>query len=270
MPNISYEELAETKAQPLPTDASLESLKRMREDMCSTSASRDFKLQSNQRFLRRVMSPESPTRNLLMVHGTGVGKTCTAIQVAEEYIVRPEFQDKKVLVIANPSVQDNFKAQIFDITRVTIDTDGIVLSKQCTGRRYLDMIQRSQSEPLRYTDKASQQRITILANKLISEFYEFTGYASLANIIDNKVLNFSPNEVDKWIHDTFDNRLIIIDEAHNLKETSETTTSKLAAIALEKIIKTANGVTLVLLTATPMYDSYDEVLYYLNLFLWTE
>jgi hypothetical protein len=270
MPNISYEELAETKAQPLPTDASLESLKRMREDMCSTSASRDFKLQSNQRFLRRVMSPESPTRNLLMVHGTGVGKTCTAIQIAEEYIVRPEFQDKKVLVIANPSVQDNFKAQIFDITRVTIDADGLTLSKQCTGRRYLDMIQRSQSEPLRYTDKASQQRITVLANKLISEFYEFTGYASLANIIDNKVLNFSPNEVDKWIHDTFDNRLIIIDEAHNLKETSETTTSKLAAIALEKIIKTANGVTLVLLTATPMYDSYDEVLYYFNLFLWNE
>ena len=46
----------------------------MRDSMCSTSASRNFKLQSNQRFLRRVMSPESPTRNLLMVHGTGVGK----------------------------------------------------------------------------------------------------------------------------------------------------------------------------------------------------
>jgi len=270
MPNISYEELAETRGQPLPTDASLESLKRMRTDMCSSSNSYDFKLQSSQRFLRRVMSPESPTRNLLMVHGTGSGKTCSAIQIAEEYIVRPEFQDKKVLVIANPSVQDNFKAQIFDITRVTTDADGIVLSKQCTGRRYLDMIQRSQSEPLRYTDKASQQRITFLANKLISEFYEFTGYASLANTIDNKVLNLSPNEVDKWIHDTFDNRLIIIDEAHNLKETSESTATKLAAIAIEKIIKTANGVTLVLLTATPMYDSYDEVLYYFNLFLWNE
>jgi hypothetical protein len=205
-----------------------------------------------------------------MVHGTGVGKTCTAIQIAEEYIVRPEFQDKKVLILANPSVQDNFKAQIFDITRVSVDADGLLLSKQCTGRRYLDMIQRSQNEPLRYTDKASQQRVMLLANKLISEFYEFTGYASLANVIENKILHFTPNEVDKWIHDNFDNRLIIIDEAHNLKETSESETSKLAAIALEKIIKTANGITLVLLTATPMYDSYNEVLYYFNLFLWNE
>jgi hypothetical protein len=74
MPNVSYEELAETKSQPLPATASLEALKQMRESLCSTSASQDFKLQANQRFLRRVMSPESPTRNLLMVHGTGVGK----------------------------------------------------------------------------------------------------------------------------------------------------------------------------------------------------
>jgi flagellar biosynthesis GTPase FlhF len=83
MPNVSHEELAETKAQPLPSNASLEALKQMRESMCSTTSSRDFKLQSNQRFLRRVLSPDSPTRNLLMVHGTGVGKTCTAIQIAK-------------------------------------------------------------------------------------------------------------------------------------------------------------------------------------------
>jgi hypothetical protein len=270
MPNISYEELKETKAQQLPSDASLESLKRMREEMCSTSASREFKLQSNQRFLRRVLSPDSPTRGVLLVHGTGVGKTCTAIQIAEEYIIRPEFQDKKVLVLANPSVQDNFKAQIFDITRVTVDSDGLLLSKQCTGRRYLDMIQRSQTEPLRYTDKPSQLRITNLANKLIGEFYEFFGYLTFANLITTKKLHSTPNEVEKWIHDTFDNRLIIIDEAHNLKETTESESNKLVAIAIEEILKTANGVTLVLLTATPMYDTYDEVLYYINLFLWND
>ena len=176
MVNTTYEELAETKSQPLPPNATLDALKEMRESMCSTSSSREFKLQSNQRFLRRVMSPESPTRNLLMVHGTGVGKTCTAIQIAEEYIVRPEFQDKRVLILANPSIQENFKTQIFDMSRVTVDADGLLLSKQCTGRRYLDMIQRSQSESLRYTDKASQQRVMTLANKIIGEFYEFNGY----------------------------------------------------------------------------------------------
>jgi hypothetical protein len=206
-----------------------------------------------------------------MVHGTGVGKSCTAIQIAEEYIIRPEFQDKRVLVMANPSVQENFKAQIFDISRVSVDSDGLLLSKQCTGRRYLDMIQRSQSESLRYTDKASQHRVMTLANKIIGEFYEFVGYQTFANMIDRqKLIAKTDNDMKKWIHETFDNRLIIIDEAHNLKETTESDTNKLVAIAIEQILKTAEGVTLVLLTATPMYDTFDEIVYYLNLFLWNE
>lgn len=270
MVNVSHEELAETRAQPLPSNASIEALKEMRESMCSVSSSRDFKLQPSQRFLRRVMSPESPTRSMILVHGTGVGKTCTAIQIAEEYIVRPEFQDKKVLVLANPAIQENFKAQIFDISRVSVDADGLLLSKQCTGRRYLDMIQRAQGETLRYTDKASQQKIVNLANKIIGEFYEFQGYLTFANIIDRAREHRTPNDMKNWIHETFDNRLVIIDEAHNLKETTETETNKLVAIAIEEILKTAEGVTLVLLTATPMYDKFDEILYYFNLFLWNE
>jgi hypothetical protein len=206
-----------------------------------------------------------------LVHGTGVGKTCTAIQIAEEYMVRPEFQDKKVFVLANPSIQENFKQQIFDISKVSLDPDGLLLSKQCTGRRYLEMLQRTQSEPLRYSDKASQSKIMNAASKLIGEFYEFQGYAEFANIVDKQKLAVkSQNEMIAWIHETFDNRLIIVDEAHNLRETTETDTTKLSSIAIEQILKIANGVTFVLLTATPMYDSYDELLYYFNLFLWND
>jgi type I site-specific restriction endonuclease len=270
MPNTSYEELAETKALERP-DPSLAALKRMREDQCSVSASRDFKLQPNQRFLRRVMSPESTTRNVLLVHGTGVGKTCTAIQIAEEFIIRPEFQDKRVLVLANPSIQENFKNQIFDISRVTLDPDGLLLSKQCTGRRYLDMLQRTSAEPMRYTDKTSQTKIMNQASKLISEFYEFQGYAEFSNIIDReKLASKSPRELDSWIHKTFDNRLIIVDEAHNLRESSEGEAVKLVSLALEYVLKTARGITFVLLTATPMYDRFDELIYYFNLFLWND
>lgn len=269
MVNITHPEFNETKAEHLPP-ASLETLKQMREDMCSTS-SYEFKLQPIQRFLRRVLSPDSPTRNLLMVHGTGQGKSCTAIQIAEEFIIRPEFQDKRVFVLANPSIQENFKSQIFDITRVNPDETGAVLSKQCTGRRYFDMIQRSQSEPLNYSDRESQIRIMKKASRIINEFYEFESYTAFSNLIDRKQLELtSKNEMDNWIHKTFDDRLIIVDEAHNLKETTESESTKLVAIAIERIIKTAKGVTLVLLTATPMYDTYEEILYYINLFLWND
>jgi len=265
MVNTGFPEIAETKVEQLPP-ASLDTLKKMREDACSSS-SFGFKLQSQQRFLRRVLSPDSPTQNLLLVHGTGVGKTCSAIQIAEEYIMRPEFQDKKVLVLANPSIQKNFKDQIFDVSRVNLE-EGLLTSKQCTGRRYLDILQRGQRQPIKVSTREQQENLKSRASKIIDEFYEFQGYGKFANILGDEVLNRT-HSVDSWIHATFDNRLIIVDEAHNLRETSETNVdSKFISAALNQVIQTANGVTLVLLTATPMYDSYEEIFDYFNLFLW--
>jgi len=266
MVNTTHPELQETKVPDLPLTANLETLKDMRDEQCSKAA-QEFKLQPVQRFLRRVLSPDSEVRNLLMVHGTGAGKTCTAIQIAEEYIIRPEFQDKRVLVLANPPIQENFRSQIFNPANISFDEDGLLLSKQCTGRRYLEMIQRSSEESLQYTDKASRTRVEKLSNKIINEFYEFQGYTEFAYGLDREKLKKSGNEITKWIHDTFDNRLIIVDEAHNLRDTTEAESSKIFGMALESILKTADGITLVLLTATPMYDTFDEIVYYLNLFL---
>jgi hypothetical protein len=268
MVNLNHPELKETQVPELPP-ASLDTLRKLREDACASSSAYDFKLQAQQRFLRRVMSPDSPTQNLLMVHGTGTGKTCTAIQIAEEYILRPEFQDKRVLVLANPAVQDNFRTQIFDISRVSVDADGLLLSKQCTGRRYLDILQRAQAQPLRWTDQSQREKLMNMANRILNEFYEFQGYTSFGNRISEVQLEKRQADMDAWIHDTFDNRLIVVDEAHNLRESDEMgTAEKIVSAALKRIVQTANGVTLVLLTATPMYDTFDEILDYFNMFLW--
>jgi len=273
MVNTKNPEFLETQTQSLPP-ADLNALKTMREDACSSSLARDFKLQTHQRFLRRVLSPDSPVRNLLMVHGTGVGKTCTAIQIAEEFILRPEFQHKKVLIMASSSIQDSFKSQIFDVSRLSLDESGLILSKQCTGRRYLEMIQRAQREPIKLTDRASQYRVMEMASKFINEFYEFQGYIQFSNTVENVVAKKTPREVENFIHETFDDRLIIIDEAHNIRKVSSEQDiiegGKLVAASLERVLKVAKGVTLILLTATPMFDTYDEVLFYFNLFLWND
>ena len=268
MVNLNHPELKETQVPELPP-ASLDTLRKLREDACASSSIYDFKLQSQQRFLRRVLSPDSPTQNLLMVHGTGSGKTCSAIQIAEEYILRPEFQEKRVLVLANPAVQDNFRTQIFDISRVSVDADGLLLSKQCTGRRYLDILQRAQSQPLRWTDQSQREKLMNMANRILNEFYEFQGYTSFGNRIADVQLQKREADMDAWIHETFDNRLIIVDEAHNLRESDEVgSAEKIVSAALKRIVQTAVGATLVLLTATPMYDTFDEILDYFNLFLW--
>ena len=267
MANLTHPELAEIRNENLPI-ASLEALKELRNKLCD-NASSEYTLQSHQKFLRRVVSPDNPLRNLLMVHGTGVGKSCTAIQIAEEYILRPEFQEKKVLVVAGPAVQSNFKTEIFDINRVSLDkTQTLLSSKQCTGRRYLDMLMRIEAEPKQWNVPDTRIRLGTLADRIINEFYEFIGYSTFGALINRKLLELKPAEAEKWIHETFDNRLVIIDEAHNLREGSSE--MKTVSTGLESLVKMANGLVLVLLTATPMYDSHEEIIFYMNLFLWND
>ena len=272
-------ELAEITNAGLPP-ADIEALKQLRNEACESSQQSSFTLQSQQRFLRRVLSPDSDARNLLMVHGTGTGKTCTAIQIAEEYILRPEYQDRPVMVIASSAVQDNFRTQLFDIQRVNLDTTaGILESKQCTGRRYLDMLLRIESEPKNWNNPDVRDRLQGIAKKIIREFYEFNTYEMFGNELMRRI-GVTEKDIDtKWIHENFDNRLLIIDEAHNIRESKEglgpskkdvTRTVKDITLGMEKLVQIANGLVLVLLTATPMYDTFEEIVFYMNLFLWND
>ena len=257
----------EVQAKALPP-ASLATLKQLRQENCGQT-SRDFHLQSFQVFVRRMLSPDSPTRNMLLVHGTGVGKTCTSIQVAEEYILRPEFQDKKVLVLATSAVEETFRSQIFDVNRVELDPAGLLRSQQCTGRRYLEMLERARSEDLRWENPENRERLNTIVQKMIDEFYEFSGYIQFSNLVEKKKVMLSPGDFEAWIHETFDGRLLILDEAHKLGE-SDIETAKQTSESIQRIVKVAEGMTLVLLTATPMYDSFQEIILFFNLFLWND
>ena len=257
----------EVQAKALPP-ASLATLKQLRQENCGQT-SKDFHLQSFQVFVRRMLSPDSPTRNMLLVHGTGVGKTCTSIQVAEEYILRPEFQDKKVLVLATSAVEETFRSQIFDVNRVELDPAGLLRSQQCTGRRYLDMLERARSEDLRWENPENRERLNTIVQKMIDEFYEFSGYIQFSNLVEKKRVMLSPGDFEAWIHETFDGRLLILDEAHKLGE-SDLEFAKQTSESIQRIVKVAEGMTLVLLTATPMYDSFQEIILFFNLFLWND
>lgn len=257
------EQALEVRASELPP-ASLETLKRLRIENCSSS-SKEFQLQSFQLFLRRILSPDSPVRSMLLFHGTGVGKGCSAIQVAEEYIMRPEFQDRKVLVLASAAVQESFRTQIFDVTRVSPNS---LTSQQCTGRRYLDMLERAQTEGLRWENPESREKLNNIVQSMIEDFYEFKPYQGWANVNEKKRLSLSPSDYTAWLHETYDNRLIIIDEAQNIRESDET--QKAISDALIKLVQTAKGLTIVLLSATPMYDTFEEILFFFNIFLWND
>ena len=95
-----------------------------------------FNLTNSQKFLKTFMSPHTPYNSLLVYHGTGVGKTCTSIAIAEQYIDELSKAGKKVIIILNQSIKENFIKNIFNVQKVKSDMPYY----QCAGESYLKHI----------------------------------------------------------------------------------------------------------------------------------
>ena len=102
----------------------------------------------------------------------------------------------------------------------------------------------------------SDQDISKQINALIDENYTFMGYQEFGNQIES--LKGNKEAIDL----TYGNRLIVIDEFHNLRNVYD---KKGASNFIYDAIKKAENIKLVLLTATPMYNSYKEMIWLLNL-----
>jgi hypothetical protein len=68
----------------------------------------------------------------------------------------------------------------------------------------------------------------------------------------------------KRLKNEFENRLIVIDEVHNIRKADDNENKKVA-IHLELLVKAVQNLKLLFLSATPMYNSYKEIIWLLNL-----
>jgi hypothetical protein len=85
---------------------------------------------------------------------------------------------------------------------------------------------------------------------------QIQAYKDIKVTLNKRVIRRLKNE--------FDNRLIVIDEIHNIRK-SDNAETKRVAINLEYLIKSAENMRFLLLSATPMYNSYKEIIWLLNL-----
>ena len=210
-----------------------------------------FELAPHQQFVRNFMSSNTPYNSLLLYHGLGSGKTCSAIIIAEEY---REYNSKtnkptKIMIIASPNVQINFRMQLFDPTKLT-ELGGMTESNSCSGNKFLKDINPMNIKNL------SNQGVAKQINAIIDDNYTFMGYQEFGNHIES--LKGNREAIDMM----YSNRLIIIDEVHNLRNVYD---KKGASNFIYDAIKKAENIKLVLLTATPMYNSYKEIIWLLNL-----
>ena len=244
------------------------------EDECKS----DFQILPHQQFVKNFMSIDTPYNSLLLYHELGTGKTCSAIGVAEEtraYMTRSGIS-RKTFIVGNNNILSNFRLQLFNPAKLE-DKEGkkIWTLDTCVGESLLSEMNEQQ------TQGKTREEITVEINALIDKYYEFVGYRKLANIIESKIGNDIDLEnlndtnhndltskrndkVIRAVRKQFNNTLFIIDEAHNILQRDESK-RKRAAIMLEKIAKYCDNVRFILLTATPMYNTHQEIIWMVNL-----
>jgi hypothetical protein len=253
-------------------------------DPCdSTAVETVFELTPVQRLVSRFMHPLTPYMGLLLFHGVGVGKTCSGVTIAEQFL--ESAPNTKVILLVPQAIQENFKLTVFDTSKLRwSEAEGQWKTRQCTGTSYLERLGLLRNPDL----KAVQYQVDADRRRR----YTITGYQAFANWIertlndqvpvgltDPTVRRLAENEVLRRL---FSEHLIIIDEAHNMRDSDGGSGAAEAPVAgeaaenaggkalnpyLKRIVLNAEGLRLVFMSATPMYNSAPEITLLLNYLL---
>jgi len=197
--------------------------------------------------------------------------TCSAVQIAEGFkdIMKRIHSDekRKITVLLSRRIMPSFRDQIYDIKKELKKNkpDDIV---QCTGNTY--SLNFDQYSGMTFSQKRKE------TSRAVNNIYKFYGYEQFANeiMLDigwNGKLNTLTDAQKRAIQNKFTNRILIIDEIHNIK--NDTGSGEIAKVLrkvppiLQAVIRYGVNIRLVLMSATPMYDNAGEIIYILNLLL---
>jgi|688.fasta_scaffold00528_10 hypothetical protein len=190
---------------------------------------------------------------MLLFHGIGSGKTCSSITIAETIMKkRPQME---VLVILPARLKTNFIDEL--------------ISETCGFNKYISV-----NEYAKYIDekttKKEKEQIRKIFLKRIEIKYNIISYESLRNQL------LKTTNLEETIRKITNNKIIIIDEVHNLISSGIDKDKLLEIIDNNKIkskTKQINSVILrlltyytkdqkstkmFLLTATPVFDNYGQ------------
>ena len=249
-----------------------ENIKEIAEMMCNET---EFELEPHQKFIQNFMSFQTPYNGLLLYHGLGTGKTCSAISVCEEMrtYLKHLGKQKRIIIVASPAVQENFKLQLFDERKLRL-VNGLWNIKSCTGNKFIRELNPVNMKNL------DRSHVIHQIKKIISQSYAFKGYIEFSNYIENimnaakkiKRRGDSPELTDESmlsqvkidaLRREFSDRLVVIDEVHNLRAL-DTANKKRSSENLLHMVSSAENMKLLLLSATPMFNDYTEIIWLLN------
>ena len=171
-----------------------------------------FELSNNQQFLKNFMNKKTPYRGLVIFHGVGVGKTCSAINISSSFRDIYMSNKEKIICLVPKNIRGGWENTIYDKTK------GV---DQCSGDSFEDIINTGSMGGI------SNRKV----KNMIRNYYDFYGYLKFANHVKrlikavvgkDKLSKDAQEEKEREvIKKNFSNRILIIDEIHNLREEND-------------------------------------------------
>ena len=218
-----------------------------------------MELNNIQRLTRDYLQGESPARGLLLFIGLGVGKTCAAISIAEAILTK-----KEVLILSKANLETNFRKEI----------------KVC-GSDYLKTINHWVFSTCETDSEKELAKVVGIPDIAIHEnggvfFIDFTNnvsnYNDFSNIkkekLDNQINHMldnrfkflhydDPGKLNKLKPGIFDNKIVIVDEIHNLANTMNGKSE--SGSVFYKLFMEAINPKYIFLSGTPIINQIFEI-----------
>ena len=244
---------------------------------CNINETTEFNMLEHQKIVRDYLNILTPYRGCLLYHGLGSGKSCSSIAIAEGMK-----NDKNIIVMTPASLRTNYieelkkcgdemykKNQYWEFIEAKsseiIESLSSVLKlpvkyiKDNNGAWLVD----TRKQP-NYDTKTSGEKKLIdkQLDEMINYKYKFINYNGLRN---SHLQALSEN----YTINPFDNKVIIIDEAHNfvsrivnkLKKSKKKTLSTI----LYEFLMNASNCKIVLLSGTPIINYPNEIAVLFNI-----
>ena len=216
-------------------------------------------LNNIQRLTRDYLQGESPARGLLLFIGLGVGKTCAAIAIAEAILTK-----KEVIILSKANLENNFRKEIKVCGSDYLRTVNHWVFNECNTERDMELA-LSLGIP----------NISIRENGG-AFFIDFTNHTSnyndfsinkkekldrqITHMLDTrfKFLHFdSPRILSKLKDGEFDNKIVIIDEVHNIGNIMNSKSP--SASIYYKLFMEAKNPKYIFLSGTPIINQIFEI-----------
>ena len=188
---------------------------------------KEFTYQLPQLFVSNFMNPTTNNKGLLLYHKIGAGKTCAAIQIAEQWKYK-----KNIILLCPASLVSNFYKE---------------LRSECTKQEYISNIERTELNRLDVLSNDYKNLIKII-NKIIDKYYKIYSYNKFIDLINTKKIKLN-------------NSLLIIDEVQNIVSEH----GSYYQVISKAIYNAPSDLRIVIMSATPIFDKPMELGLTLNL-----